>query len=130
MRKILWGLGIRYRKNDFRLPGKPDIAIYRYKIAVFIDGEFWHGYNWEQKKLSIKSNRDFWIPKIERNIDRDKQVNTMLQELGWRILRFWDQDIKNQLAQCLKHILHEIELSETGQYLQKASQRKKATSRN
>lgn len=109
LRKVLWGLGIRYRKNDPKLPGKPDIVIPRAKLVIFIDGEFWHGYNWGQKRKKIKSNRDFWIPKIERNMQRDKLNNKVLSENGWIVLRFWDQELKKELGACLNKILSFME---------------------
>lgn len=93
IRKILWKNGIHYRKNYKDLPGKPDIALTKYKVAVFIDGEFWHGYDWENYKKHIKSNRDYWIPKIERNMKRDQEVNAKLKEMGWTVLRFWSKQV-------------------------------------
>ena len=90
LRKALWQEGIRYRKIDIRIAGKPDIAITKYKIAVFCDSDFWHGYDWENRNQRIKSNRDYWIPKIERNMQRDKEVTTQLQAAGWVVLRFWN----------------------------------------
>jgi DNA mismatch endonuclease (patch repair protein) len=108
LRKTLWGLGIRYRKNDPRLPGKPDIVIPRYKLVIFIDGEFWHGHDWESKKDKIKSNRKFWVPKIERNMQRDRANNELLAKSGWQVFRFWDQEIKKQFGTCLKKILDYI----------------------
>ncbi|MBT8916907.1 very short patch repair endonuclease [Lactobacillus delbrueckii subsp. bulgaricus] len=93
IRKILWKNGIRYRKNYKELPGRPDIAITRYKIAVFIDGEFWHGYDWENYQKYIKSNRDYWIPKIERNMKHDQEVNAQLEAMGWTVLRFWSKQV-------------------------------------
>ena len=75
LRTALWHRGIRYRKNYNQLPGKPDIAITKHKIAVFCDSDYWHGYDWENRHQKIKSNRDYWIPKIERNMARDKKVN-------------------------------------------------------
>lgn len=109
MRKLLWGLGIRYRKNDPKLPGKPDISIYKYKIAIFIDGEFWHGYEWPERQARIKTNRNYWIPKIQNNVARDQRNNMMLREAGWLVLRFWETQVKNELALCLKKILHYVE---------------------
>jgi DNA mismatch endonuclease, patch repair protein len=82
LKKALWKLGYRYRKNVKLLPGKPDIVFGKFKLAVFIDGEFWHGYEWESKKDKIKTNRDFWIPKIERNIQRDQYNNQLLVNQG------------------------------------------------
>lgn len=93
IRKMLWKNGIRYRKNYKELPGRPDIAITRYKIAVFIDGEFWHGYDWENYQKYIKSNRDYWIPKIERNMKHDQEVNAQLEAMGWTVLRFWSKQV-------------------------------------
>lgn len=104
LRKEMWKQGFRYRISDKSLPGKPDISNKSRKIALFVDGEFWHGYKWEEKKSNIKSNRTFWIPKIERNIQRDEEVNLMLKELGYKVLRFWDFQIKQDLVGCLNSI--------------------------
>ena len=104
LRKELWKRGIRYRKNVNRVLGKPDIAFIGKKVAVFCDSEFWHGYDWEHKKEDIKSRRDFWIPKIERNIQRDKEVTTTLEAAGWKVLRFWGRDIKKNTAKCADEI--------------------------
>lgn len=97
LRRELWNRGIRYRKNVTRIIGKPDIAFIGKKVAVFVDSEFWHGYDWENKQKEIKSNREFWIPKIERNIQRDIEVNDMLETDGWTVLRFWGNDIKKDV---------------------------------
>lgn len=105
LRKFLWGLGIRYRKNVKNLPGKPDIVLRKYKLVIFIDGEFWHGYQWEEKKEKLKTNRNFWIPKIERNMQRDKEVNKYYVENKWKILRFWEGQIKNEFTYCVNTIL-------------------------
>lgn len=109
LRKSLWKLGIRYRKNDPRLPGKPDIVIQKYGLAIFIDGEFWHGHNWANKKFAIKSNPDFWIAKIERNMQRDRLNNQLLTSKGWQVLRFWDQEVKKEFGVCFKKILDLID---------------------
>ncbi|MDR0325500.1 MAG: very short patch repair endonuclease [Oscillospiraceae bacterium] len=103
-RKALWHEGIRYRKNYKQLPGKPDIAITKYRIAVFCDGEFWHGKDWEIKKPKIQSNRDYWIAKIERNMNRDVEVDRQLQSMGWTVLRFWGKDIKKDMAACVDEV--------------------------
>lgn len=100
LRKELWNRGIRYRKNVNRIYGKPDIAFIGKKIAVFCDSEFWHGYNWEERKKDFKSHQEFWIPKIERNMQRDVEVNERLRSEGWTVLRFWGKDIKKNAAQC------------------------------
>ena len=100
LRKELWSRGIRYRKNVKSIIEKPDIAFIKKKVAVFCDSEFWHGFDWEHKKSDIKSNRDFWIPKIEKNIARDKEVNDALAADGWIVLRFWGQQIKKDVKAC------------------------------
>nr|WP_298923264.1 very short patch repair endonuclease [uncultured Allomuricauda sp.] len=104
-RKALWAAGYRYRINYKKLIGKPDIVLNRYKTIIFIDGEFWHGYNWQERKDKIKTNREFWIPKIERNIQRDKEVNAALENLGYTIFRFWETDIKKNLDTCLQKVI-------------------------
>ena len=101
LRKALWAKGIRYRKNYKGLIGKPDIAITKYKIAVFCDSDYWHGYDWENRNKRIKSNRDYWIPKIERNMKRDKEVSAALEEQGWTVLRFWEWQIRRETDQCV-----------------------------
>lgn len=103
--KLLWNAGVRHRKNDKTVFGKPDFVIKKMKIAIFCDGEFWHGRNWEQRKYDHKSNREFWISKIERNIERDKEVNTRLEEEGWKVFRFWETDIRKNPDFCLNTIL-------------------------
>lgn len=100
LRHELWKRGLRYRKNATRIYGKPDIVFIGKKIAVFCDSEFWHGYDWKNKKNEIKSRRDFWIPKIERNIKRDQEVTATLQSEGWTVLRFWGNDIKKHTLRC------------------------------
>ena len=104
-RKTLWNLGYRYRKNYKKLPGKPDIVFVNKKIAIFIDGEFWHGYNWRKKKKKIKSNREYWIPKIEKNIKRDKENNKILKKSGWTVLRYWEHDIKENMESCIEEVV-------------------------
>ena len=105
LRKALWHKGVRYRKNYKSLPGKPDIAITKHKIAVFCDSDFWHGYDWENRNQRIKSNRNYWIPKIERNMARDKEVNETLAHEGWTVLRFWEQKIRKDLDSCVEEVL-------------------------
>jgi DNA mismatch endonuclease (patch repair protein) len=112
LRRALWHKGIRYRKNYKKLPGKPDIAISKYRIAVFCDSDFWHGYDWENRNLRIKSNRDYWIPKIERNMARDKEVTAQLEAMGWRVIRLWEFQIKKELDSCVNIICNAI--SESG----------------
>lgn len=100
LRKELWQRGLRYRKNVKQIYGKPDVAFIGKRIAVFCDSEFWHGYDWENRKHEIKSRQEFWIPKIERTIQRDIEVTTHLEQNGWKVLRFWGADIKRDVSKC------------------------------
>ena len=100
LRQELWSRGLRYRKNVNRIYGKPDIVFIGKKVAVFCDSEFWHGYNWEERKKDFKSHQEFWIPKIERNMERDAEVTARLESEGWTVLRFWGNEIKKNTAQC------------------------------
>ena len=104
LRNALWNKGYRYRKNVNDVFGHPDIVFKSKKVAIFCDSEFWHGYDWERKKNEIKTRQDFWIPKIERNMQRDKEVNMKLSEEGWTVLRFWGTEIKKQTENCVKEI--------------------------
>jgi DNA mismatch endonuclease (patch repair protein) len=117
LRKALWREGIRYRKNVRTLPGSPDIVIGKYKIAIFCDGELWHGKDWETKrKENIRTRRDYWIPKIERNIERDNRIDRELEGMGWVVLRFWGAGIKKNVAGCVKEIKDVIYDIEHGLY--------------
>ena len=100
LRQELWSRGLRYRKNVNRIYGKPDIVFISKKVAVFCDSEFWHGYNWEERKKDFKSHQEFWIPKIERNMERDAEVTAKLESEGWTVIRFWGNEIKKNTAQC------------------------------
>ena len=111
LRKELWSRGLRYRKNVNRIFGKPDIVFVGKKIAVFCDSEFWHGYNWEERKRDFKSHQEFWIPKIECNMGRDREVTAKLEAEGWTVIRFWGNDIKKETARCADII--EIAYKET-----------------
>lgn len=104
LRKELWQRGLRYQKNSAKVFGKPDIVFLGKKVAVFCDSEFWHGYDWENKKNEIKTRREFWIPKIERNIQRDNEVTEMLKSDGWTVFRFWGNEIKKDLINCADKI--------------------------
>lgn len=122
LRKALWKKGIRYRKNFQALPGKPDIAITKYKIAIFCDGEFFHGRDWEvlKPRLEKSNNSQYWISKISKNRERDDQVNKQLLFRGWTVIRFWGNDIKKHTEECIQVVkeaifdqkLLEIEASE------------------
>jgi DNA mismatch endonuclease Vsr len=107
--KALWAKGLRYRKNDKKVFGKPDFTFKKYKIAVFCDSEFWHGKDWEQKKYDHKSNIKYWHQKIERNIERDIIVNKELLKKGWKVIRFWGKEIEKDLVNCVDKIEKEID---------------------
>lgn len=106
LRKALWKKGIRYRKNFKALPGTPDIAITKYKVAIFCDGEFFHGKDWEvlKPRLQKGSNGEFWISKISRNKERDNEINRKLLFMGWTVIRFWGTDIQKHTDDCVKVI--------------------------
>ena len=106
--KGLWARGHRYRKNDKKVFGKPDLTFNRIKLALFVDSEYWHGKNWETEKFRIKTNREFWWNKIEGNIKRDKIVVKELKRQGWRVLRFWGKEIDKKLELCIFKIEKEI----------------------
>lgn len=107
--KALWTKGLRYRKNDKSVFGKPDFTFKKHKVAVFCDSEFWHGKDWEIKKLEHKSNIKFWHQKIERNIQRDKEVNEELLKNGWQVIRFWGKEIEKELVNCVIKIEDKID---------------------
>ena len=104
LRKALWLKNIRFRLHDKSLPGTPDIVIKKYKLAIFVDGEFWHGFDWKNKRETIKSNRLFWIPKIERNMQKDIRVNKALRDMDYVVFRFWTQDILKNLPIVINQI--------------------------
>ena len=106
LRKALWNKGYRYRKNYKNLPGSPDIVLTKHKIAIFCDGEFFHGKEWEVLKPRLKksNNSEFWIEKISRNIERDDEITKKLLFEGWTVIRFWGQDIKKRTDECIKVI--------------------------
>lgn len=109
--KALWHQGVRYFRNYKKLPGSPDIAITQYKVLVFVDGEFWHGYDWENvKQTRIHTNRSYWIPKLERNIERDQEVNAQLEAMGYTVLRFWEKhEVFHNMESCVNQVLAAIE---------------------
>ena len=108
LRRALWHAGFRYRKNLRSVFGCPDVVFLRLKIAVFCDSEFWHGYDWENRKHDFKSRQDFWIPKIERNMARDREVNERLTAEGWTVLRFFGRQIKNDVGECVRVIAETV----------------------
>jgi DNA mismatch endonuclease Vsr len=109
LRQALWSKGYRYRKNYRKLIGCPDIVFTKYKVAIFCDSEFWHGYNWDERKKDIKSNQEFWINKIESNIARDEYVTKQLEDQGYTVLRFWGNEIQKKTLDCANVIIKTIE---------------------
>lgn len=112
LRKELWDRGLRYRKNYEKLTGKPDIVFIGKKLAIFVDGRMWHGYNWEHQKNDFKTNREFWISKIERNIEHDLKVEQVLRGQGWKVMRFWDFEIRKHLNECVDRIIEIYNMQE------------------
>ncbi|SHF77078.1 T/G mismatch-specific endonuclease [Flavobacterium fluvii] len=110
--KALWHLGYRYRKNNRKVFGTPDLTFKKLKIAIFVDSEFFHGKDWETQKNRFKSNQEFWQKKIERNMQRDLEVSKYLTEQGWTVIRFWSTEIKNNLEDCIVKIQAEIALKQ------------------
>lgn len=106
--KALWNLGYRYRKNNRTVFGTPDLIFKKLKIAIFVDSEFFHGKDWENQKDRVKTNTEFWQKKIERNIQRDIEVNTYLESQNWKVLRFWSAEIEKNLEDCVATIQSEI----------------------
>lgn len=110
LRKAVWKTGLRYRVNDRRVYGRPDITFSRAKLAVFCDGDYWHGHNWAlrgYKDLNdeLSHYKPFWAEKIRRNVERDRDVDKKLTSEGWYVLRFWENDIRNDAQNCAQKIL-------------------------
>ena len=107
LRKALWHKGLRYRKNVKDLPGKPDIIFTKQRIAIFVDGDFWHARGHEKRPgEQIATNRNYWEAKMKRNIERDRYVNELLLEQGWLVLRFWESNIKKDLGKCVDEVMN------------------------
>ena len=105
LRKALYEKGCRYRCNSKYIYGHPDISFKGVKVVVFCDSEFWHGKDFEENEKKILSNREYWIPKIKRNIERDNEVNEKLTQEGYLIFRFWGGEIEKNLDKCVTKIL-------------------------
>lgn len=119
LRSALWKKGYRYRKNFKDLPGRPDIALTKYKIAIFCDSEFFHGKDWDvlRPKLEKGKNPEYWVRKIQRNIDRDKEKDQELLSQGWTVIHFWGKDILKDTDECIKVIEETIfDIRMTGGY--------------
>lgn len=106
LRRALWNKGIHYRKNYSKIPGRPDIAITKHKIAIFCDSEFFHGKDWEllEPRLRKGNNGEFWINKITKNREHDDEINKKLSFLEWTVIRFWGDDIKKNTDECVRVI--------------------------
>ena len=119
LRKALWKKGYRYRKNYKEIPGRPDIVLTKYKIAIFCDGEFFHGKDWEvlKPRLEQGKNPEYWVKKIQRNIDRDDEKDKELLFQGWTVIHFWGKDIITNTDECervIEETILDIKLSEVG----------------
>lgn len=113
--KKLWHCGFRYRLNYKKLPGSPDIAILKYHIAVFVDGEFWHGQDWDIRKPKLKRNREYWIEKIEENMARDVRTDKELIYCGWTPIHFWSKEVMKDTDSCveaIKDMVFELQMQE------------------
>lgn len=109
VRKYLFAQGFRYRKNDSRLPGKPDIVLPKYKTVVFVNGCFWHKHEGCKYFVWPKSNKDFWRSKILKNVERDHKHYGKLEELGWKVLIVWECELKKDVCeQTLALLISEI----------------------
>ncbi|MBC7417416.1 MAG: very short patch repair endonuclease [Pedobacter sp.] len=108
-RKVLWANNVRYRIHIKKILGKPDLVINKYRLVIFVDGDFWHGCGWEDRKLKLKTNANFWVPKIERNIQRDQFVTQQLIFMGFTVMRFWEHELKENLNACVNQVLLYLE---------------------
>ena len=126
-RKALFAKGLRYRVRNNSIIGKPDIVFPSQRVAIFIDGDFWHGYKWESRKNRMQSNSRYWISKIERNIQRDLEVNSLLKSQGWTVLRFWEHDVLKQVNSCIEKVSGLLLTKNSPDSLKDSNNRKQAT---
>jgi DNA mismatch endonuclease (patch repair protein) len=125
--KALWQAGFRYRKQ-YSIFGKPDFVLVSARVAIFCDSEFWHGYQWDEKfKAAFKTNREYWLKKIERNRDRDKKVNQELKRSGWIVLRFWEHEITYNLAACVHKVKQVVDGSQKKEHKRGQHEQKNET---
>ncbi len=122
LRKALYQKGLRYRKNTKYIYGHPDISMKGLKIAIFCDSEFWHGKNFEENEAKLTTNRDYWVKKIRRNIERDREVDERLAAEGYTVLRFWGGDIEKKLDECVAKVLAAVEERKTRLLVEKAGE--------
>jgi len=115
LRKALWTRGLRYRLHSKRLPGNPDIVLPSKRIVVFVDGDFWHGNQWKlrgfpslEAQFEGSAHAGYWVPKIRRNMERDAATDECLAEMGWRVIRCWESDIRRDLNSCVQRVVEAI----------------------
>ena len=111
LRRALWAAGCRYRRNAADLPGRPDVVFRGARVAVFCDGDFWHGKDWtsRRRKLARGTNAEYWLAKIQRNIDRDRENTRQLKEMGWTVLRFWESQIRADPSGVARAVLEALD---------------------
>ena len=114
LRRALFARGLRFRLHQRQLPGSPDIVLGRYRLVVFVDGAFWHGYQWALKKPKLKSNVAFWVAKIERTIQRDLENRSLLEGAGYTVMRFWDHQVVRELDKCVNQVMLFVESARSG----------------
>lgn len=122
LRKALYGKGLRYRKNSQYIFGHPDVSMKGLKIAIFCDSEFWHGKNFAENEAKLTTNREYWVKKIKRNIERDQEVNARLRGEGYTVLRFWGEEIERHLDDCVDKIVAAVEQNKTRLLEEKAGE--------
>ena len=110
VRKRLFSYGYRYRKNDKRLPGKPDIVFPKHKTVVFIHGCFWHMHSGCKIARIPKSNTEFWINKLNHNVNKDRQNKQLLEEMGWKVITVWECEIEKDLDSVTERIIRELKI--------------------
>ena len=110
LRRRLWSLGLRYRLHARDLPGKPDIVFRRQRLAVFVDGDFWHGRNWENRRASLEKghNAPYWFEKISYNIQRDRRNDILLEQAGWTVLRLWETEVKKEPSAAADQVVEAL----------------------
>lgn len=122
LRNALYAKGLRYRKNSKYIFGHPDVSMKGLKIAIFCDSEFWHGKNFAENEAKLTTNREYWVKKIKRNIERDQEVNAHLRGEGYTVLRFWGEEIEKHLDDCVDKIVAAVEQSKTRLLEEKAGE--------
>lgn len=122
LRKALYAKGLRYRKNSKYIFGHPDVSMKGLKIAIFCDSEFWHGKNFAENEAKLTTNREYWVKKIKRNIERDQEVTARLRGEGYTVLRFWGEEIEKHLDDCVDKIVAAVEQNKTRLLEEKAGE--------